>query len=400
MNPMGYSSLTEGNHREDVTREDLIRDYFYGGYTNLEICGILLLRHEIVISIRHLKRILAMMGLRRRMLQNTVEASYAIMEELNGSGSSLGCRGLQRRLLSHGLVVSREQVLAIQKELDPIGVLERKQRRLKRRVYHNKGPNYLLHVDGYDKLKRFGFSIHGCVCGFSRRVLWLRVGRSNNDPKVIASYFLDFLRELRGVPRCIRSDEGTENCIIADIQRAFRWYHDDDMAGEKSFLTGSSPSNQRIERWWLSNKQGGGQFWIEFFSNLEHMGKFSTSDHVQLECLRFCFTKLVQDDLNRCAQEWNQHRIRHTKSAELPGGKPDLMYYLPELYGTHDFKMEIDMADVDAAEEFCIYQSAFGCLPEFEEECKNIMFENSLLLPTNHSEALALYEWLVSYFNA
>ncbi|XP_052702897.1 uncharacterized protein LOC128179509 [Crassostrea angulata] len=160
MNPMGYSSLTEGNHREDVTREDLIRDYFYGGYTNLEICGILLLRHEIVISIRHLKRILAMMGLRRRMLQNTVEASYAIMEELNGSGSSLGCRGLQRRLLSHGLVVSREQVLAIQKELDPIGVLERKQRRLKRRVYHNKGPNYLLHVDGYDKLKRFGFAIH------------------------------------------------------------------------------------------------------------------------------------------------------------------------------------------------------------------------------------------------
>lgn len=80
----------------------------------------------------------------------------------------------------------------IQKELDPIGVLERKQRRLKRRVYHNKGPNYLLHVDGYDKLKRFGFAIHGCVCGFSRRVLWLRVGRSNNDPKVIASYFLDF----------------------------------------------------------------------------------------------------------------------------------------------------------------------------------------------------------------
>lgn len=59
----------------------------------------------------------------------------------------------------------REQVLAIQKELDPIGVLERKQRRLKRRVYHNKGPNYLLHVDGYDKLKRFGFAryIHVCV---------------------------------------------------------------------------------------------------------------------------------------------------------------------------------------------------------------------------------------------
>lgn len=40
--------------------------------------------------------------------------------------------------------------------------------------------------------------------------------------------------------------------------------------------------------------------------------------------------------------------------------------------GTHDFKMEIYMADMDAAEEFCIYQSAFGCLPEFEEECLKI----------------------------
>lgn len=60
----------------------------------------------------------------------------------------------------------REQVLAIQKDLDPIGVLEIKQMRLKRTVYHNKGPNSLLHVDGYDKFKRFCFAIHGCVCGY------------------------------------------------------------------------------------------------------------------------------------------------------------------------------------------------------------------------------------------
>lgn len=60
----------------------------------------------------------------------------------------------------------REQVLAIQKELDPIGVLERKQRRLKSKVYHKKGAHYLLRVGGYDKLERFGFAIHGCVCGY------------------------------------------------------------------------------------------------------------------------------------------------------------------------------------------------------------------------------------------
>ena len=34
-------------------------------------------------------------------------------------------------------------------------------------------------------------SNHGCVDGFSRKVLWLQVTRSNNNPVVPASYFLE-----------------------------------------------------------------------------------------------------------------------------------------------------------------------------------------------------------------
>ena len=49
---------------------------------------------------------------------------------------------------------------------------------------------------------------------------------------------------LTGVPRCIRMDAGTENVVVADLQRAFRWYHDDDMSGEKSVIIGSSHTNQ------------------------------------------------------------------------------------------------------------------------------------------------------------
>lgn len=47
-----------------------------------------------------------------------------------------------------------------------------------------------------------------------------------------------------GVPRCIRADAGTENVILGDIQKAFRWEHIDDMAADNSFLVGSSHSNQ------------------------------------------------------------------------------------------------------------------------------------------------------------
>ena len=41
---------------------------------------------------------------------------------------------------------------------------------------------------GYDKLKPYGFPIPGAVDGFSRRILWLEVARSNNDPRVPAAF--------------------------------------------------------------------------------------------------------------------------------------------------------------------------------------------------------------------
>ena len=68
--------------------------------------------------------------------------------------------------------------------MDPDGTEKRKSRKLQRRVYHTKvfcisdnisllfyyvtccqGPNYLWHIDGYDKLKPFGFAIHGAIDG-------------------------------------------------------------------------------------------------------------------------------------------------------------------------------------------------------------------------------------------
>ena len=61
--------------------------------------------------------------------------------------------------------VFRDTVRQLLLEFDPDGVTARKQRRLRRRMYSNKGPHYLVHVDGYDKLKPYGFAIHGAIDG-------------------------------------------------------------------------------------------------------------------------------------------------------------------------------------------------------------------------------------------
>ncbi len=116
------------------------------------------------------------------------------------------------------MCVPRDKVQRILKELDPNGTEERKRHRVKRRTYRSNGPNECWHVDGYDKLKLFGFPIHGVVDGYSRRVLWLKVARTNNNPVVIANYYVECVKELQGCPRILRANPGTENGTMAAIQ--------------------------------------------------------------------------------------------------------------------------------------------------------------------------------------
>ena len=88
------------------------------------------------------------------------------------------------------LCIDRESVRLILKALDPEGVVLRRRRRLRRTQYLSKGPNYLHHIDGWDKMKRYGLCVHGCVDGYSRRVMWLEASRTNNDPYIRCVPFL------------------------------------------------------------------------------------------------------------------------------------------------------------------------------------------------------------------
>ena len=49
------------------------------------------------------------------------------------------------------------------------------------------------------------------------------------------------------------------------------------------------------------------------------------------ECLLFCFLPIIQGELNDFARTWNLRQIR--RSASAPGGKPDLLFHVPETVG-------------------------------------------------------------------
>ena len=50
-----------------------------------------------------------------------------------------------------GIIVKRARVMTLLRELDPDGVESRRKKRLRRRAYHAKGPNFDWHIDGHDK---------------------------------------------------------------------------------------------------------------------------------------------------------------------------------------------------------------------------------------------------------
>ena len=72
-------------------------------------------------------------------------------------------RAVWHSLQFHGVRVPRYAMQLLLREIDSEGTEEKKAHRLKRRIYHNPGPKYSWHCDGYDKLKPYGFSIYMVV---------------------------------------------------------------------------------------------------------------------------------------------------------------------------------------------------------------------------------------------
>lgn len=188
--------------------------------------------------------------------------------------------------------------------LDPVGCQQRKEHRLKRSQYYNPGPNAVWHADGCDKLKPYGFHVHSCIDGWSRRLLWLVVTWSNNSPDNIGRYFLNAVKASGGCPRELIMDLGTENEIMASMQAFFR----DDMNSHKHV---ASPQEQRMESNWSQYRMNRSNWWINFFTYLVE-SDLNTSDALQNDCLWFCFAELLQEDLDSVIEHWNTHCTLHT----------------------------------------------------------------------------------------
>nr|XP_023666802.1 uncharacterized protein LOC111843432 [Paramormyrops kingsleyae] len=285
--------------------------YFNAGHSYDVIVDMMYSLHGVNISLRCLKTKLKEAGLyRRKDYSSTNTVRSAIRLELRGPGQLFGYRTMWQVLKQkYNLRVKRDDVMVFLRELNSQGCERRARRRFVRRTYHSMGPNYMWHADGYDKLKPFGLALSGCIDGFSRKVLWLICGPTNNNPSVIAHNFLSCLRNLGVVPMRLRTDCGTENGIMAAIQCTLRHHHTDYYSGMSSHMYGSSTNNQRIESWWSIFRRGR-RIWMNI-SCCRTVTGFALLElhHVLEECLMNCTTyhtdlALETVDLPSNAQNW------------------------------------------------------------------------------------------------
>ena len=237
----------------------------------------------------------------------------------------------------------------ISKDIDPEGTDSRRRPRLRRRIYRNPGPNYAWHIDGHNKLKPFGFAIHGAIDGYSRKILWLRVLRSNNSSSIIGNIYLDCVKEFQGCLIKLITDLGKENVLAATLQTYFR----QDVNAHHYV---HSTRNQRIESWWSFFTKSKGRWWKHFCLNLESR-RLDMTSLIDRECLWYSFASIIQSGLNVMKDHWNSYRITSSRFEAVPG-RPDVLYYLPDISGgASDLKLHVTEQKLIAVSEYIATES-------------------------------------------
>ena len=114
-------------------------------------------------------------------------------------------------------------------------------------------------------------------------------------------------------------------------------------------------------------------------------------DEIQMACLWFCFSQLLQDDLDKVKEHWNTH-LRRGSRHDTISGRPDELFFLPVdglLHPILDNKIQSMRENLTYEEEESIYQGYFEYVLENTE----------LQLPHRIEEGLSMYKELLEIAN-
>ncbi|KAH7034781.1 uncharacterized protein B0I36DRAFT_316935 [Microdochium trichocladiopsis] len=328
--------------RVEVTDEllDLVRLYFFvRGYSDQLIVR-QLQQDGITLSERSLRRLRAEYGMKRR--YRTTEESEEALElakaflqaHVQQSAAILGFgRGYLYQFvrIQAQIRVAKNQLYDYYREQWPESVTKRRAGNWHHRTnFRVPGPNFMWCLDGYEKLRAFGFEVFGCIDAYSRLIIWIYIGRSATTALSTLKQFLRTVEYKRIRPLFTRSDHGGETPLWVAAQAGLagaagtvisydgpdgesRTHSQGDRISS-CHIWGPSKRNVRIERWWRSLREGVSDRWIAFSRELIENGLFVQSDIGDQIAVYILYGPIIREEFAEFTELWNGHVVRKQKN--------------------------------------------------------------------------------------